>query len=152
MSSIRSQILDAIVTAWNTATPEGVPTATRKRFRQVVLTDEAPVSAEVFFVSDEEEADSNDTGPASLHQMVVGVELRAVGSESEIPEDVLDPSAVWAVSVLNDNALDGLAQYMRVRATESGSLPPDEVSRPTGKLTIALLVRYVSAVNDFESN
>ena len=150
MSSVREQILDAVVTAWNTSRPGGVPELVRAPFREIQLTDITPQDASVYWVTDEEKPDTEDTGPVQVHELLFGIELRAVGNDSQSPETLLDPSAVWAASALNDNRLGGLALFLRVAGSQMDR--DNNHHRPLGKLLVGMRCKYISAVNDFESN
>ena len=148
MSSRREQILEAMVSAWNTDTPAGVPQVQRAPFLQRVVDDDTPILADLYWITDEEKADAIGMGPAQMHELLVGLELRGAGSPSALPETVLDPCAVWAVKCWNDNRLGDLAEFLRVGGSQMERETQDR--RPIGKLLIGMIVRYVSAVDDFE--
>jgi len=152
MSSVRLQILEAMATAWNTDTPTGVPQLVRSPFRQRVVDDDNPVAADLYPLTDEEKSDkgphASDDTPVSMHELVVALELRAVGADAELPEDIVDPSAVWAARVFNNNTYGGLAQYSRIAGSEYQRTAE---GRPAVRLLVGVLVKYITAVNDFES-
>lgn len=150
MSSLREQILAAVVSAWNTGTPLGVPALARVPFREILLTDATPQDASIYWLTDEETPDTGDTGPTQVHELLLGIELRAVGNDAQLPETLLDPAAVWAASVLNDNRLDGLAQFMRVAGSQMER--DNNHHRPLGKLLIGVRCKYISDVHDFETH
>lgn len=150
MSSIREQALDAIVTAWNTDTPTDVPTLERERFEQVVLTDATPRAADLRWADDQEEdPNSQNNGPLQLHDMIALISVRVAGSDDERPDVMVDPAYCWATKVLNDNALSGLVQFMRISGSRMARTAED---RPLGNLLIAVRAKFVSDALDAESN
>lgn len=147
MSSIREQIMDAVVTAWNTSPPAGVPTLIRAKFKQVVLDDAAPLSAECDWLEDEEAASDKDSGPLQFHKTSIGFECRAVGDGSEVPSTMLDPIYVHASSVFNDNRLGGLVDSLRLSGSQL-SRSTEGVTRPTALMGMFLEAKYSTAAKD----
>lgn len=145
MSSVREQILGAIVTAWNTDTPSGVPDLVRSPFRQRLLNDGDPLAADLYWLQDEEDGTAGD--PLQMHELLVGIECRAVGSDAELPETLLDPLYTWAAKSLNDNRLGNFVHSCRIRGCEMSRAAEH---RPVGKMLIALQVKYQSRATDAE--
>lgn len=144
MSSVREQVLDAMVAAWNTDTPVGVPELRRAPFYQI---DATAVCADLYWLADEEQPDSRDQGQMQMHHLAAVIEGRAVGSLNDLPEVKLDPVYVWASRVFNDNRLGGLTDSLRVAGCE---MQRGGEEKPAAKVLIALSAKYTSRVSDAE--
>lgn len=151
MSTMREQIAEAIVTALNTSPPTGVPTTVRSPFAQTELTADEPLKSELIWLEDVERPEGDDDGPLQEHELTVVIGARAIGSDGDIPETVLDPFAAWVVKALHGNRLNGLVNNMRVTRTAK-TLSREQVMDSTAVLFIFVRVLYTSDAFDFESD
>lgn len=155
MISVREQIVDALVAALNVEDdeihPPDLPDAIRAPFDQVVLTESVPMSVGVDWLEDGEAPVGDDDGDLQQHELTVGVEVRAIGTETETAEVAADRAATWVVRALRGNRLGGLALYARVARTRKYN-EREQSERPACRLLIEVLVRYASDASEFESN
>lgn len=149
MSTVREQVLEAIVTALNTSRPTGVPEANRSRYLQVTPTPDAPKFMDVRFIEDDElpVPDTDDESVLQLHHAQVVVDSYAIGIDGTTPEQEADKMAAWIAKALNRNRLGGLVTSLRVR--KSIVLQP-VADRAYIRLRTGLLVKFTSRAMDAE--
>lgn len=145
--TIRDQIIEAIVAALNTSRPGGIPEAKRSPYLQLKLDEENPTDISVYWMVDDERAEPDmNKAPLQDHEFFVGIDTRAIGDTTAIPERELDPIAEWITKTLNGNTLGGLVRYMRVARSQIAR--SDEVERPACRMLVTMLVRYQTRWND----
>lgn len=90
MATLRKQIIDACVTALNTARPAGIPAASR--IRQDQFEASATPSISVYPGDEAVEPASNRHSPLVKRRLTVVVEVRIAGNN---PDQILDPAVAW---------------------------------------------------------
>jgi hypothetical protein len=127
MSSIREQIMTALVAALSAGGPAGL-TVHRNRTRPIEV-DSLP--AIMVYADDEVPkplAGATYKAPLTERQLSVALECRAQGSTSVSPDEALDPVLVWAAqTVLANEQFGGLANGVEegrtVWASREGDVP-----------------------------
>lgn len=142
MSSIRDQILDAIIAALNTATPGGVPQATRDYINPLEGSDLPAISVRAS--REESEGKPNRFGPLRQRRLTVRVECFAAGSPGD---EELDPLVTWAGKVLSGDAgrFGGLAHCTEETAIEWNS---EERDQPFASAFMDFTVEYQTRTGD----
>ena len=115
MTSIREQVAGAVVAALNAAAAGGVTqpiglTVHRERTRPITK-DKLPATL-VYFEDDEPTTLAKQVFRAPLTERHLGVviEMRAIGSSSQSPDEALDPLYLWVMQqIMADETLGGLA-------------------------------------------
>jgi hypothetical protein len=153
-NTIRKQIALALVAAWNTDDrPSDVPELKRAPYKQQQPTTTNPRTAALYFHDDdptlaEVGPNGDETTEERLHEARFKLVLRVIGTDSEVPEDVVDPVEAWAVKVWNGNTLNGLALYVRTFGTVDDPLSED---RPLLRRVIGVRVKHTSDYQNFEA-
>jgi len=143
MSTIREQIIEAIIAQLNTSTPGGVPAATRLRMT-AYEPDELP-AINVFPVREEIRGEpAGKFGPVVRRSMTFRVLLHAAGSDAVAADAALDPMAAW-VSTLGGRQLGGLAIDIEENTLE---WLYEEDDLPYSSLAIDFTVEYQTLKSD----
>lgn len=116
MSSVREQVLAAVMTALNTGRPMGVPAAERTR----VLALEAASLPSIVLVPRREsvEAKGGRFGPLVERRLTIELEHRAAGGSGLAADQAADALLSWPVKALCGNTLGGLVNDVRETGTE----------------------------------
>lgn len=114
MATIRERILDAMVAAFNTSAPLGVPVAVRRRLPMIETSmlpfvDIMPVQEQT------QSATSRLSSPVVRRTMRVKVRCWAAGDSAEAACDTM---VAWATKALAGNTLGGLAHDIEELGTE----------------------------------
>lgn len=97
MASVREQIIAAALAALNTAPPAGVPTVTRTRMEPYTPDELQEQAATIKAMREEISYEQGGKwGPHRRRVLTLRMSIYGIGDES-----VLDPTAVWATSVLD---------------------------------------------------
>lgn len=104
MSSIREQVVVAVVAALNA----GGPPCTFERSRTAAVGDAEMPSGVVYPVRDVPQQDFVSHAPVVRSRLSLLFELRALGTASVRPDQAVDPLYAWVVSKLATNTLGGL--------------------------------------------
>lgn len=125
MSSIREQILAAIVAALNVAPPVGVPVAIRARL-------DAPTASQlpaitVYPFAKSTRRPHGRTSPILDRKLVVCVEILSASSPTQTADQGLDPSYTHVANTLNGSRLGNLASDV----IESEEMAPFEYGQST---------------------
>lgn len=118
MSSVREQVIAAVMTALNTGRPGGVPATERTR----MLALEASQLPSTVLVPRRESVQFKGGRWSPLVERTLTVELehRALGSAGVTPDQAADAQLSWPVKALCGNTLGGLAMEIRETGTEWG--------------------------------
>lgn len=105
MSSIREQIIVAVVAALNV----GSPPAVTERTRLSAIEDSGLPSIVVFPLDDTAEEIGGGGGPIVRSRLKLGFELRAKGTAIARADTAVDALYVWLIKKVAGNQLGGLA-------------------------------------------
>jgi hypothetical protein len=134
MSTIRSQIVTALITALNTGRPAGVSEATRIRQAQFEPSDIPTVSV---YPGDESiKPATSRPGPLVLRELQIVVEARVAG---DAPDELLDPTVSWieqAVTRIDSPLIHDAPQAVAVQHEFAIGAVPHGVAR------VSFVVRY----------
>lgn len=107
MSSVRNQILDAVVTALNTDRPAGIPAARRRRIHPYEMEDVPAI--DVVPVEESVEGIGGRLAVNANRRLQFAVRCWAAGDAPEVAADAL---LLWAVKALDGNRLGGLVESL----------------------------------------
>jgi len=100
MSSIRDQIVDAIVVTLNTGRPAAVPEF--ERLKTIAINLESLPTAMVYHSVEMVEPASNRVSPLTKRTLTLVIELRTAEPE---PDKSLDPALIWITARLNNKRI-----------------------------------------------
>jgi len=143
VATMREQILDAVVAAFNAARPVGVPMAERKRLKVAEL-DALPL-IDVATLEESKEPIGGRTGPTVRRRLRIVLRFWVAG---DAPEVTADPMVAHATAALEGNRLGGLTldglEELAIRWT-------DEVGEFTyGVAEMEFLAEYMTKRQDQE--
>ena len=116
MSSVREQVLTAVMAALNTGRPSGVPAAERTR---VIALEAGQLPSSVLVPRRESvEQRGGRFGPLVERRLTVEIEHRAFGGSGVAVDQAADALLSWPVKALCGNTLGGLAAEIRESGTE----------------------------------
>ncbi len=140
MSTIREQIIEAVLTVLNTSTPPGVPACTRLKMEPMSASD---LPAMTIFPMREEvqPAKGGRFAPFVERILTVKIVMEAAGSDTTTADQAVDPMAAW-ISQLGGSTLGGVALD-----TEEGQSEwlYQEGDFPYAALATELMIHYRTA-------
>lgn len=137
MSSLREQILQAVVTALNTSRPTGVPAAERAR-NWAIDPDQLPKIL-VYAGRDSARDVGGRRGPAQEKRLELEIECWAAKSQTLSADAAADPLYLWVVKALADKTLGGLVSGLR---EDESSIALEEVDAQICLTTVRLSATY----------
>lgn len=150
MSSVREQVLETILSAYNTGRPAGVPPAERSRY---VAIDEGQLPVTVLQPEKEKvEPAKGRFGPLVMRSFRMMLLHRTAGSSSVSPDQAVDPLLSWGVKALcgqkPGTALGNLV--IEIREADLEWHFQTEGAVPTLLTVHTFEVFYTTRVNDAE--
>lgn len=116
MSSVREQVLQAVMAALNTGRPAGVPAVERTR---VIALEASQLPSTVLVPRRESvEKTGGRFGPLVSRRLSLELEHRAAGGASLPPDQAVDALLAWPVKALCASTLGGLAIEINESGTE----------------------------------
>jgi hypothetical protein len=145
VSTIRSQIIAAALTALNTSRPMGVPEFEETRTTSVGENENANVFAGFRELPPAREGGVD--GPLLTRKLALLFECQGVATASLKPLDVVEPSLAWLSKVLTGNLFGGLATD-----TEEGetTAPIFAAANPVCRASAIYVVTYTTLPNNAE--
>lgn len=143
MSTLRNQIVTAVVTALNTNRPAGVAEASRLRQSQFEASETPSVS--VYPAQESIAQATNRPGPLVRRELQIVVEARVAGDE---PDELLDPTVAWieqAVTQLDSTLIHDAPEAVAVQHEFAVGAVPHGVAR------VSFVVRYQTRRNNPEA-
>jgi hypothetical protein len=134
MSTLRAQIVDAVVAALNTGRPAGIPEASRLRQSQFEASETPSIS--VYPANESIQQATRVPGPLVKRELQIVVEARVAGDE---PDALLDPSLSWieqAVTRLESALIHDAPEAVSVQHEFAVGTVPHGVAR------VAFVVRF----------
>lgn len=145
MSTLRERIVQAVVDALNTGTPEGVPAA--QRARTLALDLDQLDAILVYPLRDEARNVGGKRGPIVARSLELAVECWARETETASADAAVDPYVAWAIKALTDNTLGGLVNGLREEET---NFAVERAQTGFCLAAITMVVEYQCKAGDLE--
>jgi hypothetical protein len=139
MSTIREEIIAAVISALNTGRPSGVPAA--ERARTIALAEDSIPTILVYPGHDTQGAVGGKRGPLKRHDFEIQIECWAREGSGLTPDQAVDPYLAWVDRCLDGKTLGGLVEQVLTVETNWGF----------GQGTFAFCLAAVTLIADFHS-